>query len=93
MSSSDQGPPPVEKVLSSLQLDLTVPYSQLLLPSQAKLPSTCLALGVLDSLTQWYIFSSAEELHQTRADLMRLIQVSIATRWSAELKEVFLASL
>lgn len=85
MSFSDQGPPPVEKVLSSLQLELTVPYSRLLLPSQAELPSTCLALGVLDSLTRWYIFSDAEELRQTRADLTRLIQVSKEKRGIAEL--------
>lgn len=86
MSFSDQGPPPVEKVLSSLQLELTVPYSRLLLPSQAELPSTCLALGVLDSLTRWYIFSDAEELRQTRADLTRLIQVSKEKRGIAELR-------
>lgn len=72
----DQGPPPVEEVLSSLQLELTVPYSRLLLPAQAELPGTCLALGALDSSTRWYIFSDAEELRQTRADLTRLIQVS-----------------
>lgn len=85
MPFSDQGPPPMEKVLSSLQLELTMPYSHLLLPSQAELPSTCLALGVLDSLTRWYIFSDAEELRQARADLKRLIQVSKATQEIAEL--------
>lgn len=69
--------PPVEKVLSSLQVDLLVPYSQLLLPSQVELPDTCLALGLQDSLTQWYIFSDAEELQQTRADLTGLIQVRV----------------
>lgn len=76
MSFADQGPPPVEKLLSSLQLELTVPYSRLLLPSQAELPSTCLALGVLDCLTRWYFLADAEELRQTRADLTRLMQVS-----------------
>lgn len=76
LSFTDQGPPPVDKVLSSLQLELTAPYCRLLLPSQAELPSTCLTLAVLDSLTRWYIFGEAEELRQTRADLTRLIQVS-----------------
>lgn len=67
--------PPVEKVLSSLQMDLLVPYSQLLLSSQAELPGSCLAFGLQASLTQWYIFSEAEELRQTRTELGELIQV------------------
>lgn len=76
MLFTEQVPPPVDKMLSSLQLELTVPYSRLLLPSQAELPSTCLALAALDTLARWYIFGDAEELRQTRADLTRLIQVS-----------------
>lgn len=92
MSFTDQGPPPAEEVLSSLQLELTVPYSRLLLPSQAELPSTCLALGVLDSWTRWYIFADAEELRQTRAELTRLMQVSRGkTRRTAE--RSFIAAL
>lgn len=65
----------MEEVLSSLQVDLLVPYSQLLLSSQAELPDPCLALGFQRSLTRWYIFSGAEQLRQTRTELTSLIQV------------------
>lgn len=73
--SDQEQSPPVEMVLSSLQVDLLVPYSQLLLPSQAELPDSCLAFGLQAGLTRWYIFSEAEELRRTRTDLTVLIQV------------------
>nr|XP_046236500.1 nischarin isoform X4 [Scatophagus argus] len=68
--------PPVEKVLSSLQVGLLVPYSQLLFSSQGELPDSCLALGLQSSSTRWYIFSSVEELRQTRTELRLLIQAA-----------------
>lgn len=73
--SAQEQSPPVEKVLSSLQVDLLVPYSQLLPSSQAELPDSCLAFGSQRSLTRWYIFSEAEQLRQTRTELTSLIQV------------------
>ncbi|TKS71439.1 Nischarin Imidazoline receptor 1 [Collichthys lucidus] len=68
--------PPVEELLSSLQIDLLVPYSQLLFFSQAELPDSCLAFGLQAGSTSWYIFSEAEELRQTRTELTALIQVA-----------------
>lgn len=73
--SAQEQSPPVEKVLSSLQADLLVPYSQLLLSSQAELPDSCLAFGFQRSSTRWYIFSEAEQLRQTRTELTSLVQV------------------
>lgn len=67
---------PVEEVLSSLQVDLLLPHSLLLLSSQAELPDSCLAFGCQDNLTQWFIFSEYEELQQTRDELTRLIQAA-----------------
>ncbi|KAI3369758.1 hypothetical protein L3Q82_024582 [Scortum barcoo] len=72
----DQQSPLVEEVLSSLQMDLLLPYSQLLLSSQAEVPGSCLAFGLQTDSTRWYIFSEAEELRQTRTELIALIQAS-----------------
>ncbi|XP_035849081.1 nischarin isoform X2 [Sander lucioperca] len=68
--------PPVEEVLSSLQVDLLLPYSQLLLSSQAELPDSCLAFGLRAGPTRWYIFFEAEELRQIRSELTVLIQAA-----------------
>lgn len=73
--SDQEQSPPVEELLSSLQVDLLVPYSQLLFFSQAELPDSCLAFGLQAGSTSWYIFSEAEELRQTRTELTALIQV------------------
>uniref|UniRef100_A0A7N6BDB5 PX domain-containing protein n=1 Tax=Anabas testudineus TaxID=64144 RepID=A0A7N6BDB5_ANATE len=67
--------PSVEEVLSGLQMDLLLPYSQLLLSSRAELPDSCLAFELQSGSTCWYIFSEAEELQQTRTELTALIQV------------------
>uniref|UniRef100_UPI0037E90AC3 nischarin n=1 Tax=Semicossyphus pulcher TaxID=241346 RepID=UPI0037E90AC3 len=66
--------PPVEDVMSSLQMNFLLPYSQLLLSSQADVPDSCLAFGCQADATRWYIFSEAEELRQTRTELTGLIQ-------------------
>ncbi|XP_047439582.1 nischarin isoform X2 [Mugil cephalus] len=66
----------MEEVLSGLQVDLLLPYSQLQLSSQAELPDSCLALGLRAGPTRWYIFSEAERLRQTRAKLTVLLQES-----------------
>ncbi|KAM7421986.1 hypothetical protein PAMA_010187 [Pampus argenteus] len=63
-----------EEVLSALQVDLLLPYSRLLLSSRADLPDSCLAFGLQDGLTRWYIFSEAKELRQTRTEMTALIQ-------------------
>ncbi|KAG8007179.1 Nischarin [Nibea albiflora] len=68
--------PPVEELLSSLQVDVLVPYSQLLFFSQTELPDSCLAFSLQAGSTSWYIFSEAEVLRQTRTELMALIQVA-----------------
>ncbi|KAK2861691.1 hypothetical protein Q5P01_001224 [Channa striata] len=68
--------PPVEQVLSGLQMDLLLPYSQLRLSSRAELPDSCLAFELQCGLTHWYIFSEAEELRQTRTELTALIQTA-----------------
>uniref|UniRef100_A0A1A8I0C1 Nischarin n=1 Tax=Nothobranchius kuhntae TaxID=321403 RepID=A0A1A8I0C1_NOTKU len=70
--------PSMEKVLSGLQVDLLVPYSQLLLSSQVDLPYSCLFFGLRANLTcrYWYIFSEAEELRQTKTELKVLLQAS-----------------
>lgn len=67
--------PAVKNVLSNLHMDILLPYSQLLLFSQAELPDSCLALGLQEGLTRWYIFSEAEELRQTKTELTVLLQV------------------
>ncbi|KAJ4940488.1 hypothetical protein JOQ06_026788 [Pogonophryne albipinna] len=64
----------VEEVLSSLQVDLLLPYSQLLLSSQAELPDSCLAFGLQAAPTRWFLFSEPEALRQTRSELKVLIQ-------------------
>ncbi|XP_047203473.1 nischarin isoform X2 [Girardinichthys multiradiatus] len=66
--------PAVEETLSGLQLDLLVPYSQLLLTSQAELPDSCLSFRIKAGQTCWFIFSEAEELRQTRTELTVLLQ-------------------
>ncbi|XP_068578165.1 nischarin isoform X1 [Cebidichthys violaceus] len=68
--------PPVEEVLSSLQVDLLLPYSQLLLSCGADLPDSCLAFGPQAGPTRWFVFSEAEELRQTRTELTVLIQAA-----------------
>ncbi|XP_041812795.1 nischarin [Chelmon rostratus] len=74
--ADQQQSPPVEEVLSSLQLDLLVPYSQLRLSSETELPDSCLAFGLQAELTRWYIFSEAKELQQTKDELTVLMQAS-----------------
>uniref|UniRef100_A0A3P9HE48 Nischarin n=1 Tax=Oryzias latipes TaxID=8090 RepID=A0A3P9HE48_ORYLA len=64
----------VEKVLSSLQMDFLVPFSQLLLSFSTGLPDSCISFGLQAGLTRWYIFSGPEELRQTRAQLSALLQ-------------------
>ncbi|XP_034440199.1 nischarin isoform X1 [Hippoglossus hippoglossus] len=68
--------PPVKEVLSSLQVDFLLPYSQLLLSFRGELPDCCLALGLRSGPTRWYIFSEAEELRQTRTELTALMQAA-----------------
>lgn len=72
MLSTDQS---VEKMLSSLQMDFLVPFSQLLLSFSTGLPDSCISFGLQAGLTRWYIFSGPEELRQTRAQLSALLQV------------------
>ncbi|XP_029358310.1 nischarin isoform X2 [Echeneis naucrates] len=68
--------PPVKEVLSGLQMDLLLPYSQLLLSPQDQLPDCCLAFGLQSAPTRWYIFSEVEALRQTRTELTTLIQAA-----------------
>ncbi|XP_035517860.1 nischarin [Morone saxatilis] len=68
--------PSAEEVLSSLQVDLLLPYSRLLLSSRLELPDSCLAFGLKDGSTRWYIFSEAEGVRQTRTELTVLIQAA-----------------
>lgn len=74
-SSDQQQSPAIDEVLSGLQMDLLLPYSHLLLSSRAEIPDSCLAFGLRDGPTRWYIFSEANELRQTRTELTALIQV------------------
>lgn len=64
-----------EEVLSRLQVDLLHPYSHFLFSSLAELPDSCLAFGLRSSTTRWYLFSEAQQLQQTRTELIALIQV------------------
>ncbi|XP_041637463.1 nischarin isoform X2 [Cheilinus undulatus] len=66
--------PTLEVVLSNLQVDLLLPYSQLLLSSHSELPDSCLALGCQDKPTRYYIFSEYEVLQETRTELTGLMQ-------------------
>ncbi|KAF0034763.1 hypothetical protein F2P81_012521 [Scophthalmus maximus] len=66
--------PPVKEVLSSLQMNFLLPYSQLRLSCGGELPDCCLAFGLQSGPTRWYFFSEAEQLRQTRAELRALIQ-------------------
>ncbi|KAM3835991.1 nischarin [Diretmus argenteus] len=68
--------PAVEEVLSSLQTDVLLPYSQLLLSSQ--LPDSCLGLGLRDGPTRWYLFSDPPGLRQARTELTALLQLQPA---------------
>ncbi|KAF7650462.1 hypothetical protein LDENG_00125810 [Lucifuga dentata] len=70
--SDQQRSPAVEEVLSDLHTDVLLPYSHLLLCSQAHLSKSCLAFGLRSGPTRWYIFSEAEVLQQTRAELTAL---------------------
>ncbi|XP_045885200.1 nischarin isoform X4 [Micropterus dolomieu] len=76
LDTDQEQSPPVKEVLSSLQVDLLLPYSQLLLSSRAELPDSCLAFGHQGDPTRWYIFSEAKELWQTRTELTLLIQAA-----------------
>lgn len=71
--------PVVEQVVSVLQVDLLVPYSQVLLDPQAELPDSCLCLGTKASQNRWFIFSEAEEVRRTRTELSALLQVRADT--------------
>lgn len=73
-SAQDQSPA-LEEVLSGLQVDLLVPYSQLLVSSWSELPDSCLSFGLRSSPTRWLVFSEAEELRGTRTELKHLLQV------------------
>nr|XP_019952382.1 PREDICTED: nischarin isoform X2 [Paralichthys olivaceus] len=68
--------PPVKEVLSSLQVDFLLPYSQLLLSFSGELPDCCLALGLRSGPTRLYIFSETEALRQTRTELTALMQAA-----------------
>ncbi|XP_035488798.2 nischarin isoform X2 [Scophthalmus maximus] len=68
--------PPVKEVLSSLQMNFLLPYSQLRLSCGGELPDCCLAFGLQSGPTRWYFFSEAEQLRQTRAELRALIQAA-----------------
>ncbi|XP_061894115.1 nischarin isoform X1 [Entelurus aequoreus] len=68
--------PSTEEILSSLQVDLLLPFSQLLLSSHAELPGSCLAFRLQCSPTRYYLFSGAQELQRATAELKRLMQVA-----------------
>lgn len=65
----------MEEVLSSLQVDLLLPYPQLLLSRSPDLPGSCLSFALRSGPTRWYLFSEGEELRRTRAELTVLMQV------------------
>ncbi|XP_029007039.1 nischarin isoform X2 [Betta splendens] len=67
---------PVEKMLSNLQTDILLPYSQLLLSSLPELPGSLFSFELRSGQTRWYIFSEAEELGQIRAELTVLIRTA-----------------
>ncbi|KAL6112409.1 nisch [Pungitius sinensis] len=64
----------VEEVLSSLQVDLLLPYRHLLLSRSPDLPDSCLSFGLRSGPTRWYLFSEGEELQRTRTELKVLMQ-------------------
>ncbi|KAM8916745.1 nischarin [Spinachia spinachia] len=68
----------VEEVLSSLQVDLLLPFPQLLLPRSPDLPDSCLSFGVRSGPTRWYLFSEGEELRRTRTELTELTELTEA---------------
>ncbi|XP_027857764.1 nischarin isoform X2 [Xiphophorus couchianus] len=76
-ANQERGPdqsPDVEEVLSGLQADLLVPYSQVLLNCPAELPDCCLSFGIKTGQNRWFIFSEAEEVRQARTELNGLLQ-------------------
>ncbi|XP_008407084.1 nischarin isoform X2 [Poecilia reticulata] len=76
-ANQERGPdqsPDVEEVLSGLQADLLVPYSQVLLNCPAELPDSCLSFGIKTGQNRWFVFSEAEEVRQTRTELNGLLQ-------------------
>lgn len=75
LSSGPDQSPDVEEVLSGLQADLLVPYSQVLLNCPAELPDCCLSFGIKTGQNRWFIFSEAEEVRQARTELNGLLQV------------------
>ncbi|XP_034020794.1 nischarin isoform X2 [Thalassophryne amazonica] len=68
----------VEEVLSSLELDLLLPYSRLLFSSSAHLLDSCLSFGLRSGSSQWFVFAEAEQVRQIRMDLTELIQLQAA---------------
>ncbi|XP_058487650.1 nischarin [Solea solea] len=67
---------PLKELVSGLQMNFLIPYSQLLLFSRGELPDCCLAFGLQSGSACWYIFSEAEELRQIRMELTELIQAA-----------------
>ncbi|XP_077385751.1 nischarin isoform X2 [Festucalex cinctus] len=61
-----------EAVVSSLDLDLLLPFPHLLLSPHAELPASCLAFGLRDGAARYFLFSEARELQRIRAQLQRL---------------------
>ncbi|XP_014899474.1 nischarin isoform X1 [Poecilia latipinna] len=74
LSSGPDQSPDVEEVLSGLQADLLVPYSQVLLNCPAELQDSCLSFGIKTGQNRWFVFSEAEEVQQTRTELNGLLQ-------------------
>ncbi|XP_061542796.1 nischarin isoform X2 [Phycodurus eques] len=68
--------PSAEVVLSGLEVDLLLPFSQLLLSPHAELPASCLGFGLQNGTARYYLFSEAKELQRTGAELKRLMQVT-----------------
>ncbi|XP_054906089.1 nischarin isoform X3 [Poeciliopsis prolifica] len=73
--SGPEQSPDVEEILSGFQVDLLVPYSQVLLTCPADLPDSCLSFGIKTGQNRWFIFSEAKEVRQTRTELNGLLQV------------------
>ncbi|XP_056129521.1 nischarin [Lampris incognitus] len=69
--------PGLEEVLSSLQKDLLVPYTEVVLSSKTDLPDSCLALGVRSGRAHWYLFSDPQNLRETRTQLTTLLQLKL----------------
>ncbi|XP_077582006.1 nischarin [Stigmatopora nigra] len=67
--------PTPDALLSNLDTELLLPFSELLLPSHADLPAACLHLAPRNGACRYYLFSEPQDLQRTRTELLRLLRL------------------